>query len=131
MQARCGGRGPGGQGVLRSAEVGLAGGGNSPVAPRLAGGPLHGVIAVLPFLEQRIVVVALGVEAGAAVLADDDIAALGEEPDGMLLVIGVAILAVRPPRDQRREAARRVGAVDVGGQTRAVAHRPPLRCARG
>ena len=50
---------PSGEGVLGRSQVGLSGGGHPPVAPRLAGGPLHRVVAVLPLLEQRVVVVAL------------------------------------------------------------------------
>ena len=113
---------PGGKGVLRRAQVRLAGGGDAPIAPGLAGGPLHGVVAILSFLEQRIVVVALGIEAGAAVLANHDVAALGEEPDGVFLVVRVSVLAIRPASDQRRKPAGRVGAVDVGRQPHSVAH---------
>ena len=112
-----------GQGVLGGAEVGLAGGADPPVAPGLAGGPFHRVEAVLRLLKQRVVVVALRIEAGAAILADHHIAALREIPDGMFLIVGVAVFAVRPARDQRRKAPRRVGAVDVGGQPHPVAHR--------
>ena len=45
-----------------------------------------------------------------------------EEPDGMVGVIEVAVLAIRTPVDQHRETTRRIGAHHVSGKVGAVTH---------
>ena len=111
------------QGVLGGAQVGLAGGADPSRGPGLAGGPFHRVPPVHGFLEDRVVVVSLGVEPGPAVLADEDVAVLGEEPHGVVGLVQVTFLAVGAPVHQDRKAAGGVGPEDVGGQARSIAHR--------
>ena len=103
-------------------QVGLTRSPHASVAPGLAGSPLHRVIAVLDFLEQGVVVVAFGLEAGAAVLAQHHVAVSGEEPHGMVRGGHVVILAVGAPIHQDWEATRGVGTKNVGSQARAVPH---------
>ena len=87
-----------GQRILRRAEVALPRGGHTTVGPGLPSRPLDSVIAVQGFLEQRIVI-ALGLEASAHVLTQQDVSMAREEPDGMVGIAEVAILAIGPPID--------------------------------
>ena len=112
----------GGQGILGGPQVGLAGSADSAVGPRLAGRPLHGVVAVLVLLEQRVVGVSLRVEPGPAVLADHHVSSLGKKPGGVFLVVGVGVFTVGPAGYQHWKAARSVRPVHICRQTNAVAH---------
>ena len=109
------------QGVLRCPQVALPGGRHLPGGPRLSGRPFHRVVAVQRLLEQR-VVIPLRVKTSAHVLAQQHVAVARKEPDGMVGVVQVAVLAVRSAIDQHREPAGRVGPHHVGGQARAVPH---------
>ena len=122
LEVRGQGIGPG-QRVLGGAQVGLASGANPSGGPGLAGGPLHGIPSVMCFLEDRVVVVSFGIESGAAVLADEDIAILREEPHGVVGLVQVAFLAVGAAVHQDRKASGGVGPEDVGGQPGPVPHR--------
>ena len=110
-----------GQRVLRGAQVALARCGDASVGPGLSRRPLDGVVAVQGFLEQR-VVVAFGVEASPHILAQHHVPVARKEPNGVVRVVQVAVLAVGPSVDQRREAARGVGAHHIGGQPGSIAH---------
>ena len=112
-----------GQGVLGRAQVGLAGSSDPSVAPGLAGGPFHRVVAVGDFLKEGLVIVALGMEPGAAILAQHYIAVAGKKPDGMVGAGDIVILAVRPPVDQGGKAAGSVGSEKVGSQAGTIPHR--------
>ncbi len=112
----------GGEGVLDRAHVGLAGRADPAVRPGLAGGPLHGVVAVLNFLEQRIVKLAFGLKAGPAVLGHHRVAVPGEEPDRMIRVVEIGVLAVGAADYQHRVPARDPGPDHVARQKRPVAH---------
>ena len=114
---------PGRQRVLRRPQVRLPGSRHPPVAPRLPCRPLHRIVAVLPLLKQRIIIIALGIEPGAAILADHHIPALREKPDGMLLIIGIPILPIRPPGNQRRKPPRRIRPVNIRRQPHPIPHR--------
>ena len=108
------------RGPLRHAAVGRPEHADLAVGPRLGGGPLHGVVAVLDIGDDR-VEVAFGTESTAAALDDDGVSLGRDHPpeQGAYAVPG----AVRVALDEHGMRTTRSGAEHIGAEPDAIPHR--------